>query len=103
MFTRSWLAKQSLAQQFRAHTVHRRYLAIAHGVVQPADDSLEPRREPRRRPARLLRNPRARGAGGDEGQLAITHVEVIEALEGATLDRLPAGDRTYAPDSRAPE
>ncbi len=33
VFTRTWLAKQSLAQQFRRHTTHRRYLAIAHGVV----------------------------------------------------------------------
>lgn len=34
VFTRTWLAKQSLAQQFRVHSVHRRYLAIAHGDVR---------------------------------------------------------------------
>ena len=85
VFTRSWLAKQSLAQQFRVHTVHRRYLAIAHGVVQPGTirSSLVANRGDGLRGS--LRNPRARGAGGDEGQLAITHVEVIEALQGATL------------------
>ena len=33
VFTRTWLAKQRLSSQFREHTVHRRYLAIAHGDV----------------------------------------------------------------------
>ena len=33
VFTRTWLAKQALASQFRQHTVHRRYVAIAHGDV----------------------------------------------------------------------
>ncbi len=33
VFTRTWVAKQSLAAQFRSHEVHRRYLAIAHGTV----------------------------------------------------------------------
>jgi 23S rRNA pseudouridine1911/1915/1917 synthase len=35
VFTRTWLAKQSLSAQFRRHSVHRRYLAIAHGDVKP--------------------------------------------------------------------
>ena len=82
-----WLAKQSLTQQFRAHTVHRRYLAIAHGVGAGEDVAIASRRGPRRRPARLARG--GRGGGGEaeenEGQLAITHVEPVEALEGATL------------------
>jgi 23S rRNA pseudouridine1911/1915/1917 synthase len=85
VFTRSWLAKQSLAQQFRAHTVHRRYLAIAHGVVQPRTitSHIVPNRGDGLRGT--LRNPRGRGAGGEGGQLAITHVEVVQALQGATL------------------
>jgi 23S rRNA pseudouridine1911/1915/1917 synthase len=83
VFTRSWLGKQSLALQFRAHTVHRRYLAIAHGAVQAgtirsqlvADrgDGLRGSLRPGRK------------TGNQEGQLAITHVEVVAKLDGATL------------------
>ncbi len=78
VFTRTWLAKKILATQFREHTVHRRYFALAHGDVK----------------ARTFRSHivanRGDGLRGsrprdDEGQLAITHVEVIEKLQGATL------------------
>jgi 23S rRNA pseudouridine1911/1915/1917 synthase len=79
VFTRTWLAKKSLASQFRAHTVHRRYLAIAHGDVH----------------ARTFRShlvaDRGDGLRGSsrsrhqEGQLAVTHVDVVERLQGATL------------------
>ena len=78
VFTRTWAAKKSLSAQFRDHTVHRRYLAIAHGevragtirshIVQNRGDG--------------LRGSRTRG---DEGQIAITHVDVLERLNGATL------------------
>jgi 23S rRNA pseudouridine1911/1915/1917 synthase len=79
VFARSWLAKQSLAAQLRKHTVLRRYLAIAHGEV--------PSRTFR---SRLIAN---RGDGlrgslkgqGSQGQLAVTHVEALEPLDGATL------------------
>jgi 23S rRNA pseudouridine1911/1915/1917 synthase len=83
VFTRTWLAKQSLASQFRAHTVHRVYLAMAHGVIASArtfrSRILADRGDGLRG---SLRNPRGREA---EGQLAITHVEPLEALDGATL------------------
>jgi 23S rRNA pseudouridine1911/1915/1917 synthase len=85
VFTRTWLAKKSLASQFRAHTVHRRYLAIAHGDVSAATirshlvvdrgDGLRGSLEAKGR------KPRAEG----EAQLAITHVERVEPLRGATL------------------
>jgi 23S rRNA pseudouridine1911/1915/1917 synthase len=83
VFTRTWLAKQALATQFRQHTVHRRYLAIAHGDV----------------PSRTLRSflveNRGDGLRGSirgmgmkkppaEAQEAITHIERLEALSGAT-------------------
>ena len=67
--------------QFRQHTVHRRYLAIAHGdvrsrtirsfLVEDRGDGLRgsARGTPRRASARE----------------AITHVERLEALRGATL------------------
>jgi 23S rRNA pseudouridine1911/1915/1917 synthase len=80
VFTRTWLAKQHLAAQFRKHTVQRRYLGIAHGVV-------------RSRTVRtwLVENRgdglrgSARGTPPSGAREAITHVEAIEALAGATL------------------
>jgi 23S rRNA pseudouridine1911/1915/1917 synthase len=83
VFTRTWLAKQGLSAQFRHHTVHRRYFAIAHGPV-PARTLrsflLEDRGDGRRG---SVRGPgRRRPADARE---AITHVEPLEALAGATL------------------
>jgi 23S rRNA pseudouridine1911/1915/1917 synthase len=80
VFTRSWLAKQSLAGQFRKHTVHRRYLAIAHGEVRGRTIRsflLEDRGDGLRGSARGTPPPDAREA--------ITHVERVETLRGATL------------------
>lgn len=84
VFTRSWLAKQSLSKQFRDHTTERRYLAIVHGVARDrthrshliADrgDGLRGSFE-----ARARKSPRV------EGQLAVTHVRVLERGQGATL------------------
>jgi 23S rRNA pseudouridine1911/1915/1917 synthase len=86
VFTRSWLAKQSLASQFRAHTVTRRYLAIAHGrvpactieshLVADRGDGLRGSLE--RLPARMR--------AGREGQRAVTHVEPLEALREGDLE-----------------
>ncbi len=80
VFARTWLAKQSLTAQFRAHTVVRRYLAIATGnvgtqtfrseIVQDRGDG--------------LRGSRLRGRRGqDQGLRAVTHVTAIERLGGA--------------------
>jgi 23S rRNA pseudouridine1911/1915/1917 synthase len=80
VFTRTWLAKQALASQFRKHTVHRRYLAIAHGDVRSRTVRsflLEDRGDG-------LRGS-ARGTPGPQAREAITHVERVEALRGATL------------------
>jgi 23S rRNA pseudouridine1911/1915/1917 synthase len=78
VFTRTWLAKKSLSAQFRAHTVERRYLAIAHGVV------------PKRTVTSSLVADRGDGLRGSSrdphlGQRAVTHVEPIETrtIEGA--------------------
>jgi 23S rRNA pseudouridine1911/1915/1917 synthase len=77
VFTRTWLAKQSLTTQFRRHTVHRRYLAIAHGDVKP------------RTIRSVLVADRGDGLRGSsrhrDGREAVTHVEPLEALAGATL------------------
>lgn len=79
VFSRTLAAKKHLGQQLREHTMHRVYLAIAHGVV-PATTFRSYLVE--------NRGDRLRGSaprGTREGQLAITHVTPIEALEGATL------------------
>jgi 23S rRNA pseudouridine1911/1915/1917 synthase len=80
VFTRTWLAKQKLAAQFRAHTVHRRYLAIAHGTVRAGtirSHLIENRGDGLRGSARGTPPPNAR--------LAVTHVELLEPLRGASL------------------
>jgi 23S rRNA pseudouridine1911/1915/1917 synthase len=83
VFTRTWLAKKSLAQQFREHTAQRRYLAIVHGALARA-----------RRIESMLVENRGDGVRGSlkrgsppdaTAQRAITHVAPVEALEGATL------------------
>src|SRR5208282_5256496 len=94
VFTRTWLAKQSLTQQFRVHTVHRRYLAIAHGAVRQQtfrSHLLADRGDGLRGSARgkATASPSKARLGphqgrGEGGQLAITHVEPVEELEAAT-------------------
>jgi 23S rRNA pseudouridine1911/1915/1917 synthase len=78
VFARTFSAKKVLASQLRARTVHRRYLALAYGKVV----------------AQTFRTylVKDRGDGlrgtsrfGREGQLAITEVEPVKHLTGATL------------------
>lgn len=78
VFARTLAAKKHLAQQLRVHSVHRRYLALAHGLV--SSGTLR---------SRLVEN-RGDGLRGSTenpklGQLAVTHVEALERLGGATL------------------
>jgi 23S rRNA pseudouridine1911/1915/1917 synthase len=81
VFARTVAAKKHLAAQFRVHSVERRYLAIAHGAVS------------KRSFRSYLVADRGDGLRGTTdlgehhrgGQLAITHVEPVEALRGATL------------------
>jgi 23S rRNA pseudouridine1911/1915/1917 synthase len=81
VFARSFAAKKHLGLQLRNHSMRRVYLAIAHGDV--------PKKTFR---SRLVEN-RGDGIRGSlrpderavEGQIAITHVEPIERLVGATL------------------
>jgi 23S rRNA pseudouridine1911/1915/1917 synthase len=78
VFARTFSAKKMLASQLRAHTMHRRYLALAHGTVQSGT---------LRSYLVQDRGDRLRGTSrfGKEGQLAITHVEPVRVLRGATL------------------
>jgi 23S rRNA pseudouridine1911/1915/1917 synthase len=90
VFTRTWMAKQSLASQFRAHSVHRRYLAIAHGDVRASvlrsllvgdrGDGLRGSA-----PAARRRSVARAPEGTTDAREAVTHVEPVEPLEGATL------------------
>ena len=78
VFARTLAAKRALKQQFRFHTVDRRYLAIAHGRVESG--KIE---------SRLVQD-RGDGRRGSTdnptlGREAVTHVRALEALRGATL------------------
>lgn len=78
VFTRTLAAKRHLGNQMRFHTVERRYLAIAHGNVRAQTIR-----------SRLVAN-RGDGIRGsthlpNTGVEAITHVEPVELLQGATL------------------
>jgi 23S rRNA pseudouridine1911/1915/1917 synthase len=78
VFTRTLSAKQHLKNQFRFHTVGRRYVAIAHGAVKTATIK-----------SRLVqdRGDGRRGSTENEelGREAVTHVKWLETLRGATL------------------
>lgn len=78
VFTRTVAAKHHLKNQFRFHTIGRRYVAIAHGMVKSA--TIE---------SRLVqdRGDGRRGSTDNEGlgREAITHVKWLENLRGATL------------------
>lgn len=80
VFTRTLEAKKHLAQQFRAHTVERTYVALAHGIMTRALDAkswlLEDRGDGLRGSAKGTKKG---------GQLAITHVRPLEQLGRATL------------------
>jgi 23S rRNA pseudouridine1911/1915/1917 synthase len=81
VFARTRLARERLAEQFRAHTVARRYLAIAHGVVfsqtirshllRDRGDGLRGSRERASAP----RLPQA-------AKIAVTHVRLLESMTG---------------------
>ncbi len=78
VFARTQAAKSQLQTQLRAHSVKRRYLALAHGAVS----------------SRVLRSrlvtDRGDGLRGSTrnprlGRESITHVTALETLPGATL------------------
>jgi 23S rRNA pseudouridine1911/1915/1917 synthase len=78
VFARTTAAKRGLQQQLRQHTVHRRYLALAHGSVETGVIR-----------SRLVQD-RGDGRRGstersDMGRESVTHVRVIERFACATL------------------
>nr|PZN26479.1 MAG: RluA family pseudouridine synthase [Pseudomonadota bacterium] len=78
VFARTLAAKRHLKNQFRFHTVYRRYWALAQGHV-----------ESRTLSSRLVtdRGDGLRGSTDNPrlGRMAITHVRALERLPGATL------------------
>lgn len=83
VFARHREAARKLANQFRFHTVRRRYLALAHGIARPGairSVLIEDRGDGLRGSV----PPGWRLARG-EGREAITHVRALEALGSATL------------------
>lgn len=78
VFARTLAAKRALKQMFRFHTVLRRYLAIVHGAM--SDRTIR---------SRLVQD-RGDGYRGSTdnpklGREAVTHVRLVERLEGASL------------------
>lgn len=78
VYAKSKRAERELAAQFRAHTVERRYLCVAHGAVAAA-----------RIESRLVAD-RGDGLRGstrfpDQGKRAVTHVEPMRRVGRATL------------------
>jgi 23S rRNA pseudouridine1911/1915/1917 synthase len=77
-YAKTKTAERGLGGQFRAHTVERLYVCVAHGEVRAA------------RIESLLVPDRGDGLRGStrrpgQGKRAVTHVEPVEALRGATL------------------
>jgi 23S rRNA pseudouridine1911/1915/1917 synthase len=70
VFARNVPASRILAEQFRLHTTHRRYLAVVAGRVRP--------RTIRSRLIRDRGDGRRGSADGDEGKEAVTHVAPLE-------------------------
>jgi 23S rRNA pseudouridine1911/1915/1917 synthase len=78
VFSRTMAARDALRQQFRNHSVHRRYVALVHGRLSPCTFT-----------SRLVED-RGDGIRGSTtnpklGREAVTHVGVLENLPEATL------------------
>ena len=87
VFTRTWAAKKALTDAFRAHAVHRRYLAIVHGEAQPGTirtHFIEDRGDGLRGSIEH-RSGRKKAIGTERSQLAVTHFEVVERLKNETV------------------
>jgi 23S rRNA pseudouridine1911/1915/1917 synthase len=81
MFGKSKRAELGLAAQLRDHSCERSYLCVAHGVVVAG-----------RIESNLIadRGDGIRGSAihANQGKRAVTHVEVVERLRGATVCRV---------------
>jgi 23S rRNA pseudouridine1911/1915/1917 synthase len=85
MFVRNVAAKRALSQQFREHSVHRRYRALVQGsAIGRTYDSLliRDRGDGLRGSYGHFRRPR--GKPPEDAQHAVTHVRVLRRFDGAT-------------------
>ena len=78
VFARTPEAERHLGEQFRAHSVERRYLALVRG--RASDATIESRLVADRGDGRRGSSP----TGGD-GQRAVTHVRLVETLGDFSL------------------
>ncbi len=87
VFARNLAAKRELQQQFRVHSIERRYLAILHGALAAplhADSMLiQDRGDGLRGSYGVFRRPK--GPAPRDAQRAITDITPRQALRGATL------------------
>lgn len=86
VFARNLAAKRHLAQQFRVHSVHRRYVALVHGsLIGRTHESIliRDRGDGLRGSFGHFRRPK--GKPPEDAQRAVTHVRVLERLPDATL------------------
>ena len=87
VFARSLAARKHLQRQFRVHSVERRYVALAHGILtRPRTietDLIPDRGDGLRGSFGHFRKPR--GPLPEDAQHAVTHVAPREMLRGATL------------------
>jgi 23S rRNA pseudouridine1911/1915/1917 synthase len=88
VFARTFAAKRHLQQQFRIHSIERRYVAIVHGSVRRDRFSCESvlvqdRGDGLRGSYGVFRKPS--GPPPHDAREAVTHVEVLERLSRATL------------------
>jgi 23S rRNA pseudouridine1911/1915/1917 synthase len=78
VFARTLPAKRALKQQFRVHSIERRYLALVHGQLESRTIS-----------SRLVKNrgDGLRGSTRDPnlGRMATTHVKVLERFANASF------------------
>ncbi len=72
---------EKLEQQFRSHTIGRRYLAVVHGAIEKSDGVIEAALEK----GDFGRGRKARVATGGEGKAARTAFTVKERYANATL------------------
>ena len=85
VFARTFAAQQELSQQFRAHTIERKYFAIVHGSIKKQTIRSRLARDAGNGIRGSVPEGRVNNAGEELGRMAVTHVEVVERLEGATL------------------
>jgi 23S rRNA pseudouridine1911/1915/1917 synthase len=86
VFARSVPAERLLQEQFRVHSVTRRYLGLVHGTAATGShDSLllADRGDGLRGSWGVFRRPK--GEPPPNARRAVTHVQVVERLQGATL------------------